>query len=235
MCAVITSFGTIQKLALLLVICCQIHTCTYILYIPGLHLGGAFCPPWLDFAPPPPLEFMSTNNYNHCDHQPKQLLSYSSYSTRLTRNASLYSSNRNKLMLASVLKFGNIVFNISFEVSSFNCNFMLSWGCLAMNWRKVFHSGKALLSLTVFLLCYVSAECARSVLRVFSPWEAKSLESKFATFFGLKMQTQCFQKMLSFRKTDKWLSYLFLEQLDICLSNFCSSYSFKVLAAIQMF
>ena len=89
-----------------------IHVHTY-MYIPGLHLGGAFHPPWLDFAPPP-LEFMSTNNYNHCDHQPKQLFSYSSYSTRLQEmllSTEAVATRIDKLMLASVLKFQHIIWS----------------------------------------------------------------------------------------------------------------------------
>ena len=37
-----------------------------------------------------------------------------------------------RLMVASVCKLGNIVFSISFEANSFNCNFMFSLGCLAI-------------------------------------------------------------------------------------------------------
>ena len=46
-----------------------------------------------------------------------------------------------RLTVASVFMFGNILLSIiSFVANSINCNFMFSLGCLAINWRKVFHS-----------------------------------------------------------------------------------------------
>ena len=45
-----------------------------------------------------------------------------------------------RVTVASVLKLGNMVFSMSLEANSPNCTFMSSLGCLAMNWRNVFHS-----------------------------------------------------------------------------------------------
>ena len=45
-----------------------------------------------------------------------------------------------KLIKEIVCKFGKIVFIMSFEASSFNCNFMLYLGFLIMNCWWIFHS-----------------------------------------------------------------------------------------------
>ena len=67
-----------------------------------------------------------------------------------------------RLMVAKVLKFGNMAFNISFEANSFNWSFMFLSGCLAINRRNVFHSvlisGEINATLVVSLPCIVSAD-----------------------------------------------------------------------------
>ena len=65
-------------------------------------------------------------------------------------------------MVASVLKFGNMVFNISFEANSLNWSFMFLGGCLAINRRNFFHSvlisGEINATLVVSSPCRVSTD-----------------------------------------------------------------------------
>ena len=71
-------------------------------------------------------------------------------------------TGRVRLMVASVLKFGNMAFNISFEANCFNWSFMFLGGCLAINRRNVFYSvlisGEINATLVVSLPCIVSAD-----------------------------------------------------------------------------